>query len=128
MKPFNYAECMSTHDGCAVTKNGHRVRLLCDNYGSLRGQKSVLGIVELDEGTEVAMSWTALGRVIHTVSSKNDIFTPVKITKREAWLNMYPKESETCIHFSRADANADAIDGRIACIKVELEFEVGEGL
>ena len=48
--------------------------------------------------------------------------------KRTVWLNMYGSGvvPEACSSKERADLAAAC--GRIACIKVELDFEEGEGL
>ena len=47
--------------------------------------------------------------------------------KRTVWMNIYGPESFTS-HVSREQAEDEQDIGRIACIKVELDFEEGEGL
>ena len=47
--------------------------------------------------------------------------------KRTAWLNVYEDHAGGALK-SKEDADRCAGYGRIACIKVELDFEEGEGL
>jgi len=46
--------------------------------------------------------------------------------KRTVWLNVY--DDLTCSHENRKSADKEASPNRLACIKVELDFEEGEGL
>jgi hypothetical protein len=46
--------------------------------------------------------------------------------KHEAWMNIYSKYGGSAPHKTKADADRQAMAGRIACIRVE--YEEGEGL
>jgi hypothetical protein len=45
---------------------------------------------------------------------------------REVWMNIYPDAQLSYANRDNADCNANA--SRIACVKVTIEFEEGEGL
>ena len=47
--------------------------------------------------------------------------------KRTVWMNLYENKTAGG-HKTKDDADCHAGDLRIACIKVELDFEEGEGL
>jgi len=50
--------------------------------------------------------------------------------KRTFWVNLYPSDKNCVysIHRGKVDAYRDAYGGRIACVKVEIDVEEGEGL
>lgn len=52
---------------------------------------------------------------------------PVKHV-RKVWLNMYPGYSGTVAHETKESADECAPPNRIACVRVTVEFEEGEGL
>ena len=48
--------------------------------------------------------------------------------KQTVWLNMYVGDNEPYCHQSREDADEAARSTRIACLRLDLNFEEGEGL
>jgi len=48
--------------------------------------------------------------------------------QRTLWMNMYLDYPDMRGHVSEAAADQAARDDRIACIKIDLDFEEGEGL
>lgn len=48
--------------------------------------------------------------------------------KRTLWMNMYSDYTDMRGHKNEAAADQAARDDRIACIKIDLDFEEGEGL
>ena len=72
--------------------------------------------------------WTDDGRYdVHGRQTETDLIEVRPRHKRVVWLNIYGPESFTS-HISREQAEDEQDENRIACIKVELDFEEGEGL
>ena len=72
--------------------------------------------------------WTKDGSTLTNMPHSHDLIEVRHRHKRTVWLNMYGSGvvPEACSSKERADLAAAC--GRIACIKVELDFEEGEGL
>ena len=106
------------------TRDGREVRIYAvDGVGPYR----VHGAIKMNEGW-VDSVWTPHGD--YHVSSKDnyDLIEVKPRHKRTVWLNVYPYETSAWAFKSLADANEAADLNRIACIKVDLDFEEGEGL
>ena len=52
-----------------------------------------------------------------------DLFMATKKVKRERWVNIYSENLEDCLHLTKEKANREAAPSRIACVRVEYEFE-----
>jgi hypothetical protein len=48
--------------------------------------------------------------------------------QREVWVNVYPKQLTDVVHRDKAAADAVAEQNRIACVKLVIDCEKGEGL
>jgi hypothetical protein len=48
--------------------------------------------------------------------------------KRTVWVNVYTYQHSEIVHPSHEVANREAVKGRLACVKVEIDCEEGEGL
>ena len=75
-------------------------------------------------------SWTADGKYNGPeLENDLDLIEVKPRIKRTVWLNVYEKSISNWDNKEHADARANrASFDRIACIKVELDFEEGEGL
>ena len=109
------------------TRNGMKVRIYAVDG---QGKKSVHGAYwdGFVEGW-VPLSWTKYGKVdLYQEIQPLDLVEVRPRHKRVVWVNMYGSGvvPEACSSKERADLAAAC--GRIACIKVELDFEEGEGL
>lgn len=67
--------------------------------------------------------WTEDGK---GTTSRFDLIEVKPRHKRTVWLNIYDRH--TFLYESREDADGFRAADRIACIKVDLDFEEGEGL
>ena len=90
--------------------------------------QSIHGAVKDKNGWTIA-AWYSDG--VHARSNRNDPRDLIEVRprhKRTVWLNVYGSGvvPEACSSKERADLAAAC--GRIACIKVDLDFEEGEGL
>jgi hypothetical protein len=76
--------------------------------------------------------WTKDGKVTYSVfdaSSGSDLIEVKPRIKRTYWLNIYKSEPQgTTALWTRKDADSWVPEGRIACVKVEIDCEEGEGL
>jgi len=64
------------------------------------------------------------------VSSAGSHFDLIEVKpriKQDFWLNVYP-ESRPHTHSTKEDADNHAVSSRIACVKIEMDCEHGEGL
>ena len=70
--------------------------------------------------------WCANGT--HNDDELLDLFEVKPRIKREIWVNVYPEMKGYSTHSSRAEADRYAAGNRIACVKVVVDCEEGEGL
>ena len=109
------------------TREGHEVRIYATDG---KGRKSVHGAY-FDNYVKgwVSLVWTEHGKVdVYQELQPMDLIEVRPRHKRTVWLNVYGSGvvPEACSSKERADLAAAC--GCIACIKVELDFEEGEGL
>lgn len=75
MKKFNYQKCMEEHNGYAVTRNGRKARLLCND---LTGCYSIVAIVAIIGEVEEVLSFWTDGLFNHAgEETEFDLFTPL---------------------------------------------------
>ena len=89
--------------------------------------QSIHGAVKDGNGWTIA-AWYSDG--VYARSNRNDPRDLIEVRprhKRTLWMNIYGPTSFTS-HISREQAEDEQDENRIACIKVELDFEEGEGL
>ena len=108
------------------TRDGREVRIYATDGG---GPQPVHGAISGLNFWSTA-NWSKNGSytVVYGQEHDNDLIEVRPRHKRTVWLNMYGSGvvPEACSSKERADLAAAC--GRIACIKVELDFEEGEGL
>jgi hypothetical protein len=105
------------------TKNGHEVRLYAIDGAE---PHSVHGAYFKD-GNWYSNTWRANGK-IYDIAEQLD-FNLIEVKQRiqrTVWANIY--RSSIKAFDSKDDADASSTYARIACVKVELDYEEGEGL
>ena len=105
-----------------VTRDGREVRIYATDGGL---PHTIHGAVQRLLGEWIAHSWYPSGKSGYTESAFGLIEVKPR-HKRTVWLNVY--KDIVCAYMSKSDAAMSADFDRIACIKVELDFEEGEGL
>ena len=114
------------------TRDGREVRIYAtEGYGSY----SVHGAVLTEEGW-FPRCWTEHGELSHArlAHSAHDLIEVRPRYKRTVWLNMYEIDEYHVGSISwdswdsKELADERKMNNRIACVKVELDFEEGEGL
>lgn len=106
------------------TRDGQEVRIYATDgeHGEL-----VHGAVNHSQHGWQSMIWFANGNYLDDEESDFDLIEVPSRHKLPVWLNIYSFESFTS-HISREQAEDEQDTNRIACIKVDLDFEEGEGL
>ncbi len=110
------------------TRDGQEVRIYAVDGG---GDCPVHGSFLHDTGSMwVAVQWTPKGRYNPAFDSAYDLIEVRPRIKQEVWVNVYKKgpgnnypnrqDADTCAH--------ECDGGRIACVKLTIDCEEGEGL
>ena len=108
------------------TRDGRKVRIYATDGG---GRNPIHGSVK-DEDGWIFQVWPKSGRYFEDGDEdyRIDLIEVRLCHKRTVWVNVYEGDWDAYTASSKKDADENAADGRIACIKVELDFEEGEGL
>jgi len=105
------------------TRDGREVRIYAtDHYGTL----CVSGAIN-SKGDWFPVRWDEHGRAYNTPGMDDIVETKPRI-KRTMWLNIYPEPQGATALWTRKEADHWIADDRIACVKVEIDCEEGEGL
>lgn len=105
------------------TEDGHEARIYAvDGYGS----HSVHGAVKTASGWEGRV-WTAGGTTALRRGTGGDLVEIRPRIKREVWMNVYSNGSVVAAFSTKAEANRFS-DIRIACVKITIDCQEGDGL
>lgn len=106
------------------TRDGREVRIYATDGAD---KYPVHGSIKYETGWEL-FTWQLDGMRIPGREGGGDLIEVRPRHKRTVWLNVYGSGvvPEACSSKERADLAAGC--GRIACIKIELDFEEGQGL
>ena len=103
------------------TRGGQEVRIYATDG---TGSHPVHGAVKISIGW-ISCCWMQEG--FHMVNGGSyDLIEVKPRIQRTVWLNVFPKTIAT--YFHRLDADTYAGSSRLACVKVEIDCEEGEGL
>jgi len=108
------------------TRDGREVRLYATD-----GEYpcKIHGAFKTEKGEWRHAYWTSKGSFVLAGESDSDLIEMKPRHKRAVWLNLYPNDdSSPWAYKSKKEADQWGAETRIACIKVELDFEEGEGL
>jgi len=106
------------------TRDGHEVRIYATD-----GQRAwpVHGAILLKNGWS-SECWNNKGSSLTDMPCGTDLIEVPPRHKRTVWVNVYKDDWDAYTAASKEDADENASEDRIACIKVELDFEEGDGL
>jgi len=108
------------------TRNGRAVEVLKTGVNHIT--YPVVVVITEGDGSQYSTSRTSTGRVVHNGGvNEGDLIEVKPRVKQDVWLNVY-QEKRPRAHFSKKDADSYSNDDRIACVKVEIDCEHGEGL
>jgi hypothetical protein len=112
------------------TRDGREVRIYAVDGG---GRFPVHGATKQNDGTWRQEEWTLTGSYNgesshgHTIAHHLDLIEVKPRIQREVWVNVYPNGTSRSFEEKRF-ADAYAMDHRIACVKLVIDCEEGEGL
>ena len=115
------------------TRDGREVRIYATDGNSIW---AVHGAILVEDGWW-AMCWAKDGKFIcggvydGSPSSASDLVEVKPRIKRTFWVNVYPESVSLkimSVSWSKERADNQAMSNRIACVKVEIDCEEGDGL
>lgn len=113
------------------TRDGCELRIYAVDGG---GRFPVHGAVKLDDGTWRQEEWTLTGSYNgekdgHTLPNALDLIEVKPRIQREVWVNVYKSEGAYgAVYREKCSADIGADSTRIACVKLVIDCEEGEGL
>jgi hypothetical protein len=106
------------------TRDGREVRIYAVDG---RGMWPIHGAIKVDGGW-AACTWFDDGRAAGDRDAALDLIEVKPRIQREVWVNVYPEIRE-CLHYETKNrADQGAMPHRIACVKLTIDCEEGEGL
>ena len=107
------------------TRDGREVRIYAVDGG---GERPVHGAINLD-GEWECLVWRMDGRLGEYIETDTDLIEVKPRIKREVWVNVYPAWLHSdVVYQSKSAADEGAAGDRIACVKLTIDCEEGEGL
>ena len=109
------------------TRDKREVRIYATDGAS---SGPIHGAIKVGDGWEVE-TWGNDGRWRSQLDDEDSPFDLIEVKpriKRTYWLNLYSTNLQTAIWETKNLANKMADNNRIACVKVEIDCEEGEGL
>jgi hypothetical protein len=106
------------------TRDGREVRIYAVDGG---GEYPVHG-AHYDGGRWSVCAWKKKGRIFDDGECSLDLIEVRPRIQREVWVNVYPYAEGDCYHDTREEADIEASRHRIACVKLVIDCEEGEGL
>jgi hypothetical protein len=103
------------------TRDGREVRIYATDG---KGIYPVHGAVKVEDGW-IPYTWKEVG--VEGVSNVRDLIEVRPRHKRTVWVNVYGRPDDVTAYNDKWKAD-QSVSPRIACIKVDLDFEEGEGL
>ena len=108
------------------TRDGREVRIYATDGGE--SKNGVHGAIKWDWGWGNTV-WYPNGSYLSGLGDPRDLIEVKPRIKREVWLNVYPHIGAGSFHLSKAQADMHAdVENRIACVKLTIDCEEGEGL
>ena len=106
------------------TRDGREVRIYATDGATIY---PVQGAVRCGDGW-YARSWTKDGwSGSDGILRDTDLIEVKPRIVQERWANVYPA-GIVCMYGTREEADKYALDSRIACVKITIDCEEGEGL
>ena len=106
------------------TRDGREVRIYATDGGE--SKNGVHGAIKWDWGWGNTV-WYPNGGYLSGLGDPRDLIEVRPRIKREVWVNVYPN-MDGGAHRSKESADLNARVGRIACVKLTIDVEEGEGL
>ena len=125
MKPFNLKEYLKDPSKEVITRDGRKVkRILCTDA---RGVYPVIALIEYDDTSDCAYSYTKDGRYHISEPCGEDLF--IAPEKKEGWVNIFkynfgePFIGDMHIFRSKEEAEESAKNNRTYVKSIKIEWE-----
>ena len=115
---------MISKDKTYRTRDGREVRIYATDGGD---GTAIHGSFKEGDRWRI-VSWKSDGKFYEFHESHLDLIEVKPRINRTVWLNVYPNGVKDGVHAFRQEADYVSDKDRIACIKVDLDFEEGQGL
>lgn len=107
------------------TRDGEKVRIYCTDGG---GDYPVHGAIwNINTEEWLSFQWTSEGKFHNGAEDDFDLFEVKPRIHRERWVNVY-RDKTLGFYYSKESADKCAESDRMACVKVVIGCEEGEGL
>lgn len=109
------------------TRDGRPARILATDF---KGNFPIVAAVEFCDGTEIVYSYYDDGTMNRSRLQRGyDLINIPEDQELDVWVNVYDQEAllPRC-HRTKAEADSYAAEDRIACIRIQQKYAVGEGL
>ena len=107
------------------TRQGQEVRIYAVDGDE---EMPIHGAILTKHGWKVN-SWARDGKWCPNMSDGVDLIEVKPRIKREVWVNVYPAFLDSdMVHSTKRMADQEAAPDRIACVKLTIDCEEGEGL
>ena len=106
------------------TRDGREVRIYTTDCG---GGRPVHGAFWSSDNRWSVHSWRGDG----TISGKPNVLDLIEVKpriQREVWVNVYHNGVDDELWFTKEVADQQALTSRIACVKLVIDCEEGDGL
>ena len=105
MKQFNLQEYLATPNSQVVTRDGHKVRIICTDRAGLNA-KPIVALITLPNGDEVIKTFWNNGFETTAIEGENDLFFAPE--KHEGWIviNKWPdgvRDTNGIIYHTKSD-------------------------
>ena len=107
------------------TRDGREVRIYAVDGG---GDFPNHGAYHHPDGTWVPCQWIPSGKFLAGSEHPRDLIEVKPRIKREVWVNVYRDPTRDTLHHNGMNADLGANMKRIACVKLTIDCEEGEGL
>jgi hypothetical protein len=108
------------------TRDGREVRIYAVDGAEML---TVHGAIKLDDAGWELVAWRSDGRIGSWQETDSDLIEVKPRIQREVWANVYKNPNIGDILFpSKEEANNCKLYDRIACVKLAIDCEEGEGL
>lgn len=109
------------------TRDGREARIYATDG---RGGTAIHGAIKLSSGDWLQESWWSSGQLLTSLQSDSDLIEVRPRHKRTVWLIVWSSNYIQVMNTPEWQISTSGRSGEVpyACVKIELDYEEGEGL